>query len=85
MIPTFSGKGFVDFEVHVLSVEEQASQDYFPDHGLLIQVTVDPEIFDTRSGSLYLWFDQRGIPGRGIVEDMIGLGDVRGYLDKEGI
>ena len=84
LIPTYSGKGFIDFEVNVLSREEQAAQDYFPDHGLLIQVNVDPEIFDTNSGSLYVWFDEVGVPGRGIVEDMIGLGDVRGYLDKEG-
>jgi len=83
-IPTYSGKGFVDFEVRVLTVEEQASQDYFPDHGLLIQVKVDPEIFETNSGSLYVWFDDLGVPGRGIVEDLIGLGDIRGYLDKEG-
>jgi len=85
LIPTYSGKGFVDFEVRVLTVEEQASQDYFPDHGLLIQVNVDPEIFETNSGSLYVWFDKQGVPRRGIVEDLIGLGDVRGYLDKEGI
>ena len=84
LIPTYSGKGFIDFEVNVLSREEQGRQDYFPDHGLLIQVNVDPEIFDTNSGSLYVWFDEQGIPGRGIVEDMIGWGDVRGYLDKEG-
>jgi hypothetical protein len=84
LIPTYSGKGFIDFEVNVLTVEEQAVHDYFPDHGLLLQVNVDPEIFDTNSGSLYLWLDQLGIPGRGIIEDMIGLGDVRGYLDKEG-
>ena len=84
LIPTYSGKGFIDFEVRVLTVEEQASQDYFPDHGLLVQVKVDPEIFETNSGSLYVWFDKLGVPGRGIVEDLIGLGDVRGYLDKEG-
>ena len=84
LIPTYSGRGFIDFEVNVLTREEQASQDFFPDHGLLIQVSVDPEIFDTNSGSLYVWFDELGVPGRGIVEDMIGLGDVRGYLDKEG-
>ncbi len=83
-IATYSGKGFVDFEVRILTVEEQASKDYFPDHGLLIQVNVDPEIFDTNSGSLYVWFDDQGVPGRGIIEDLIGLGDVRGYLDKEG-
>ncbi|MGD9019628.1 MAG: DUF3108 domain-containing protein [Desulfuromonadales bacterium] len=84
LIPTYSGKGFIDFEVNVLTREEQARQHDFPDHGLLIQVNVDPEIFDTKSGSLYVWFDDLGVPGRGIVEDMIGLGDVRGYLDKEG-
>jgi len=84
LIPTYSGKGFIDFEVNVLTVEEQAVHDYFPDHGLLLRVKVDPEIFDTKSGSIYLWLDQLGVPGRGIIEDMIGLGDVRGYLDKEG-
>jgi len=82
LIPTYSGKGFIDFEVSVLTVEEQASQDYFPDHGLLVQVKVDPEIFETNSGSLYVWFDKLGVPGRGIIEDLIGLGDVRGYLNK---
>ena len=84
LIPTYSGKGFIDFVVNILTVEEQAKQHYFPEHGLLIQVVIDPEIFDNKSGSLYVWFDQKGIPARGIVEDMIGLGDVRGYLDKEG-
>jgi len=84
LIPTYSGKGFVDFEVEVLTVEDQAGQDYFADHGLLIRVKVDPEIFETNSSSLYVWFDDQGVPGRGIVEDMIGLGDVKGYLDQEG-
>jgi len=84
LIPTYSGRGFIDFEVNVLTREEQSRHGYFPDHGLLIQVKVDPEIFDTNSGSLYVWFDECGVPGRGIIEDMIGLGDVRGYLDKEG-
>ena len=85
LIPTYSGKGFIDFVVNILTVEEQAKQHYFPAHGLLIQVVIDPEIFDSKTGSLYVWFDQKGVPARGIVEDMIGLGDVRGYLDKEDI
>lgn len=85
LIPTYSGKGFIDFEVNVLTREEQRRQEYFPAHGVLVQVTVDPEVFETNSGSLYVWFDETGVPGRGIIEDLIGLGDVRGYLDKEGI
>lgn len=85
LIPTFSGKGFAEIEVSVLTHAEQRENSYFPSHGLLLQAKIDPEIFETDSGNLYIWFDEQGTPGRGIVEDMIGLGDVRGYLDdKEG-
>jgi hypothetical protein len=45
---------------------------------------IDPEIFETGSGNLYFWFNNDGVPERGIVEDVIGLGDVQGYLAKEG-
>lgn len=83
MIPTYSSKGFVDIEVSVLTVEQQAKQSYFPSHGLLIMATIDPEIFETGSGNLYFWFDDQGLPARGIVEDVIGLGDVRGSIDEE--
>jgi hypothetical protein len=26
-----------------------------------------------------VWFDHMGIPARDIIEDMIGLGDIKGY------
>ncbi len=39
---------------------------------------IDPKIFETGSGILYVWFNNEGVPERGIVEDMIGLGDVMG-------
>lgn len=85
LIPTYSGKGFIDMEVNVLTDKEQAKQDYFPRGGLLVSAIIDPEIFDTDSGGLYFWFNDKGVPERGIVEDVIGLGDVRGYLEKEGL
>ena len=85
LIPTYSGKGFVDIEVNVLTIEQQAEQGYFPSHGLLVFAKIDPEILDTDSGNLYLWFNNAGVPERGIVEDIIGMGDVRGSLDVEGL
>lgn len=83
LIPTFSGKGFNDIEVTVLSVEDQARYKAFPEHGLLLQARIDPEVFETGSGSLYVWFDDRMRPGQGIIQDLIGLGDVKGYLEQE--
>lgn len=85
LIPTYSGGKFTDIEVEVLAAAQQSQHSYFPAHGLLMQVRIDPEVFDTRSGSLYLWFDDAGVPARGIVEDLIGLGDVRGYLATEAL
>jgi hypothetical protein len=83
LIPTYSGKGFSNIAVTVLNVAEQAKQEFFPSHGLLLSVTLDPEVFDTDSGNLYFWLNDAGVPERGIVEDIIGMGDVRGYLVEE--
>ena len=83
LIPTYSGKGFSNITVKVLTVVQQEKQDFFPSHGLLLSVTLDPAVFDTDSGNLYFWFDDAGIPERGIVEDLIGMGDVRGSLVEE--
>ncbi len=83
LIPTYSGRGFVDIEVNVLTVEQQDKLGAFPSHGLLVSAVIDPEIFETDSGGLYFWFDDEGVPARGIVEDVIGLGDVRGYIAEE--
>jgi hypothetical protein len=83
LIPTYARGEFTEIEVRILTHEQQAKQNNFPTQGLLLQVTIDPEIFDTKRGDLYVWFNDAGVPGRGIVEDMIGAGDVLGYLDKE--
>jgi len=82
-VPTFSGKGFAEIDVYVLTLEEQQANSRFPAHGVLVRAIIDPEIFETDSGNLYVWFDPQGVPERGIIEDMIGLGDVYGSLDKE--
>jgi hypothetical protein len=83
-IPTYSRGEFTAIETEVMTVEQQGEQSYFPSQGLLIRVKVDPEIFGTGSGKLYVWFDEAGIPQRGIVEDLIGIGDIRGHKIMEG-
>lgn len=83
MIPTYSSKGFHQIQVQVLTEEEQGKKTFFPGYGLLVKAVIDPDIFETGSGNLYVWFDEKGIPARGIIEDIIGLGDIKGHLKEE--
>jgi hypothetical protein len=83
-IPTYSSKGFTDIEVYILTVEEQKKKRAFPKQGMLVKAIIDPDIFETDTGNLYVWFDDAGNPARGIIEDMIGLGDIRGVLMEDG-
>ncbi len=85
LIPTCSGKGFVDIEVSVLTFDQQAEFEDFPSPGLLLLVKIDPEIFETGSENIYVWFNDAGVPERGMMENLIGLGDIQGYLDKENL
>ena len=82
LIPTYSKGKFPKIEVNILTVQQQAEHRYFSPRGLLIQAIIDPEIFDTGNGNLYFWLSNAGVPERGIVEDVIGLGDVKGYLQE---
>lgn len=85
LIPTFSGGKFTEIEVDILSAADPLVREQFPANGLLVKVSLDPDIFDTKNGNLYVWFDDRGTPRRGILKDFAGFGDVRGYLNKEGL
>ncbi len=82
-IPTFSSKGFNEIGVHVMTPEEQRAEKFFPPSGLLLRVHIDPEVFETDSGDLFVWLNNDGEPERGIVEDIIGMGDVRGYRKEQ--
>lgn len=82
-VPTYSSKGFTEIEIEVLTVEEQKKKRYFPESGVLVKAVLDPEVFETDTGNLYIWFDEQANPTRGIIEDMIGLGDIKGYQTEE--
>ena len=80
-IPTFAKTSVNEIVVEVLSAEDHVAQTFFPTSGVLLKIRVDPEIFETQRGELMVWLDDNGVPGRGIIEDLIGLGDLRGYLE----
>ena len=84
-IPTVTSKGLSTIVVNVLTATQRTHQEFFPSKkGMLLQVFLDPEVFETADGGLYLWLDEEGQPSRVIVENVIGLGDVKGHLRKEG-
>lgn len=83
LIPTFSSKGSHNIVVDVLTTAERAPYRFFPDSGWLLRCRVDPEVFGTGRGELFIWLDESGAPARGIIEDLIGLGDVKGYQEDE--
>lgn len=82
-IPSFSSKGLSTIGIEVLLPAERQELTFFPSNGTLLQVTLDPEVFETTDGNMYIWFNDSGQPARGILENVIGLGDVRGRLRKE--
>ena len=76
-IPTFNRKGKGVIVVETLP-DRPRTNPFFPSNGLLCRAIVDPEIFDTGGGAIFFWFDRSVHPTRGIVEQVIGLGDVKG-------
>jgi hypothetical protein len=82
-IPTLSSKGISKIEIAVLTADERDQLSSYPDHGILLRVILDPEVFETGGGAIYLWFDDDGLLMRGVVEDVIGMGDVIGQRREE--
>lgn len=82
-IPTFSHKGNSKIVVETVSEIERRYYPSFPAGGVLARVTVDGEVFDTGGGHIFVWFDANGAPVQGMVEDVIGIGTVRGMLRRE--
>lgn len=79
-IPAFGGKGVGQIGIEILTDAQRPDSTFFPQDGTLCRFTVDKEIFDTRDGIILVWYDHAGRPARGLIKDMIGLGDIRGTL-----
>jgi hypothetical protein len=79
-IPTFDRDGTEEIVVEVLFPRERPDDEFFPREGILSRISLDQEVFGTGGGMVYVWFDKYGRPARGVVENVIGLGNVRGKL-----
>jgi hypothetical protein len=82
-IPTLGRGESSEIVVDVYDEAHRPKKRKFPAGGLLARVKLDPEVFDTGSGILYIWFDADRRPALVLVEDVIGLGDVRCTLRTE--
>lgn len=79
-IPTITRKGRADIRVDILPSGDRPAKVLLPPGGMLARAYLDPEILDTGGGAVYAWFDEHGRPARAVVENVLGLGDVRGIL-----
>ena len=73
-------------EIHVTSPVStpRAHRAFFPDDGQLFQISMGDDILDTGGGKVFIWFDSLARPARGVLERVIGIGNLRGTLREEG-
>lgn len=79
-IPTFHRKGTQDIVVEPLLALNPRDQKYFAENSIKSRVLVDPSVFGTKGRDILVSFDAKMRPDKGIIKDVIGLGDVRGNL-----
>jgi hypothetical protein len=82
IVPTFARGKALDITIEVASPERDAPLAFFRPCNSIFRVSVDKDVFDTGGGYVYACFDESGRPWKGIVENVLGLGDVWGYLKK---
>lgn len=80
-IVTFTDKGEQEIIIEVLQPDAWPSTSFFKKgSGILLKVTLPPEILDTGGGAVYALLDEKVLPQRVIIENVLGLGDVRGEV-----
>ncbi|SEA13930.1 Protein of unknown function [Desulfuromusa kysingii] len=79
-IPTFHRKGTQDIVVEPLRGLTSRDLKYFSRDSIRGRVLVDPSVFGTKGRDIFVSFDAKMRPDKGIIKDVIGLGDVRGKL-----
>ena len=79
-MPTFYRKGVEDIVVTPITAKNNTDAQFFAPGGSLCKVLVDPSVFKTSGRELYVSFDKNNRLERGIIKNVIGLGDVKGVL-----
>ncbi|MCK4621352.1 MAG: DUF3108 domain-containing protein [Desulfuromonadales bacterium] len=80
VLPTFHRKGVEEIIIAPAEKLSSSDQRFFGDTTLLCKVLVDPSVFKTKGRDLYVGFDEKNRLERGIIKNVIGLGDVKGVL-----
>lgn len=81
-VTTVARGGLSDIIIDVMTPQEQARHKFFPPGGVLVRVQLDQDVFETEGGYVYVWFNRKLEPDMGILEDLIGAGDVRGTMEE---
>jgi hypothetical protein len=82
-IVTFDDKGERKIVIEVLSAEAWPKTSFFPKgSGTLLKIILPTDILDTSDGVVYALLDEKFLPSRVIVKNVLGLGDVRGELRR---
>jgi len=79
-VPAFNKKGTGSITIDFLPSKERPKKSFFGDDLLICRVQVDQEIFDTKDGVVFIGYNGKRLPERGIVADILGIGDVRGVM-----
>ncbi len=79
-LPTLHRKGVEEIVVAPAHRQQLNDQTFFGQDEILCTVLVDPEVFKTNGSELLIGFDKDGQPQRAVVQNVIGLGDVKGVL-----
>jgi len=79
-IPALHRKGSEEIVVAPITEQERKREKFFAATGRVCKVLVDPEVFKTQGRELFVSFDEAYRLDRGIIKNVIGLGDVKGVL-----
>jgi len=80
LVPTFHRKGQQDIVVEPLTDLCEKDRKFFSSAATTARILVDPSVFGTKGRDVLASFDAMMRPQKGIIKNVIGLGDVRGTL-----
>ncbi len=80
LIPTFHHDGSQDIVVEAVDPDKLLDRAFFSGPQTVSKILVDPSVFGTKSRDIYASFDRNNRPLKGIIKNVIGLGDVKGTL-----
>ncbi|MCW8858475.1 MAG: DUF3108 domain-containing protein [Deltaproteobacteria bacterium] len=82
LIPTFHRKGPQDIIIEPLIKKDRKDKKFFANDPVQTRILVDPSVFGTKGRDILASFDAAMRPQKGIIKNVIGLGDVRGILRR---